>query len=312
MVAKKPVSRLGKGIAGLVNIDAPPESRPHDDAERLANIPLADIAPNPYQPRQRLDEQRLQELAESIRAHGVMQPITVRPRPDNDLPYELVAGERRWRAAQRLGLETIPARIISIDDRTSAELALVENVQRADLDPIERGQALVRLRDEFQQTVVDLAKRIGQPRSTIANLMRLTELEDEIAQMLRDGALTLGHAKVLLGVPSGQKRLDLAHRAVGGDWTVRQLEIAGKDALQTPNSSSSSASAPSSHQLSPSEQRRRAQLQQISNDLSDQLSTRVLVTQERPRGAGTIQIHFFDDAHFETLLRQIHLKLKDL
>ena len=312
MVAKKPVSRLGKGIAGLVNIEAPTESRPHDDAERLANIPLADIAPNPYQPRQRLDEQQLQELAESIRAHGVMQPITVRPRPDNDIPYELVAGERRWRAAQRLGLETIPARIISIDARTSAELALVENVQRADLDPIERARALVRLRDEFQQTVVDLAKRIGQPRSTIANLMRLTELEDEIAQMMRDAALSLGHAKVLLGVPSGRQRLDLAHRAVGGDWTVRQLEVAAKNTLQTPTSTSGSGTAPSSHQLSPSEQRRRAQLQQISNDLSDQLSTRVLVTQERPRGAGTIQIHFFDDTHFETLLRQIHLKLRDL
>lgn len=312
MSTKKPVSRLGKGIAGLVNIDIQPDHPPTaDDAERLIRVSLDAISPNPYQPRQAIDEQRLQELAESIAAHGVMQPITVRRKQGGGTEYELVAGERRWRAAQRLGLETIPARLVDLDDRSSAELALVENVQRADLDPIERGHALLRLRDEFGQSVVDLAKRIGQPRSTIANLIRLTELEEEIANMLRSGALSFGHAKVLLGIPSGERRLELAHGAVGEEWTVRKLEevargvVSGGD--QAAPSSGDRATGPA--QLSEAEHRRRLQLAELSRELGGQLNTRVHVSQDRRGGPGSISIHFFDDDQFEGLLKRLNLRL---
>lgn len=317
MSTKKPVSRLGKGIAGLVRIDLQPETvavepqaSPADDAERLLQVPLDAIVPNPFQPRQNIDEQRLHELAESIAAHGVMQPITVRRKADGD-GYELVAGERRWRAAQRLGLATIPARLVDLDDRASAELALVENVQRADLDPIERGYALLRLRDEFNQTVVELAKRIGQPRSTIANLIRLTELEEDIAAMVRSGELSLGHAKVLLGVPAGGSRIELAHQAVGEEWTVRRLEEAARIVVSGGDVSAvAKENAPAeSGQLSEAEQRRRLQLAELSRAIGGQLNTRVNVTQDRRGGPGSITIHFFDDDQFEGLLKRLNLQL---
>ena len=186
----------------------------------------SEIHPNARQPRRNFDEAALQSLADSIRTAGLMQPIVVRSDPAGG--FEIVAGERRWRAADRIGLERVPAIVRSIDDQRSAELALIENLQREDLNPVERATAFQQLIDDFGLRHQEIAECVGLERSTVTNHLRLLELDDPTLDAVRSATLTLAHAKILLGITNLSRRKQLASAAVKRGWSVRDLDRRAK------------------------------------------------------------------------------------
>ena len=187
----------------------------------VVDVPVTLVRRSPWQPRRFFDEDALAELAESISAHGIIQPLACRRK---DGFFELIGGERRLRAAQKLGLETVPVLLVDAADRDAAELALVENLQREDLNVIEEAEGYKALADEFKLTQGEIAERVGKARASVANTMRLLELSDEIKQMLGEGLLSTGHAKVLLGVESEAERTELGRQCIEEGLTVRALE----------------------------------------------------------------------------------------
>lgn len=187
----------------------------------LLQVDIDLIDPSRYQPRTHFREQALEELAQSIRASGIVQPLVVRRVNQR---YELIAGERRWRAAQRAQLQKVPIVIRDVPDNIAVEMTLVENLQREDLNPIEQASAFQKLTDEFHLTQEQVAERTGKDRATIANAVRLLKLEQPIQKLLEEGLLTAGHGRALLSVPEGEVRLELAKRAAKGGITVRQIE----------------------------------------------------------------------------------------
>ncbi|HKY93436.1 MAG TPA: ParB/RepB/Spo0J family partition protein [Nevskiaceae bacterium] len=210
---------LGRSLDALLSSASAAASVESGEDQR--EIPVDRLQPGRHQPRRHFDEEALADLARSIAAQGVVQPIVVRPVGGER--YEIVAGERRWRAARQAGLASIPAVIRTLDERGAMAVALVENIQRADLNPLEEADALRRLIDECRLTHEAVAEAVGKSRAAVTNLLRLKELEDEIQALLRDGAITFGHAKVLLGV-TGPRRLNIAHRVVAEALSVRQTE----------------------------------------------------------------------------------------
>jgi ParB family chromosome partitioning protein len=205
---------LGRGLKALI---------PQAEAERgeeIKHIPVEAVEPNPYQPRRHFDEEGLAELAASIKEKGVLQPITVR---EKNGTFELVAGERRWRAAQIAGLSEIPAVVRELADREVMEIALIENLQREDLNPIEEAEAYAVLMEEFSLTQEEVAQAVGKGRPTVANRLRLLRLPDVVKGWIAEGRLSAGHAKILV-VMDGQLAEELARRCVEEGWSVRQLE----------------------------------------------------------------------------------------
>ena len=218
--------------AGEERIPAAPSTVGSQVAGRLRDIPVGEIHANPAQPRKRFDQLTLAALADSIRERGVLQPVIVRPSGDG---YELVAGERRWRAAQLAGEKAIPALVDdALDHAGSLELALIENIVREDLSPIEQARTFSVLLDDLRITSAILARRIGRSRADIANTMRLLDLPDEVVEMIDSGALTKGHGKVLLTEPDHHRRLRLARQAAERGWSVRTLESEICRAANTP------------------------------------------------------------------------------
>lgn len=210
--------RLGRGLEALLG-PINREQAQREDA--LRELPVADISPNPLQPRRTFDETALQELADSIRASGLLQPVVVRPR---DGRYELIAGERRWRAVQRLGWQKVPAVIKEVDDTTLLTLALIENLQRDDLSPIDEALGYQRLLDEFALPQAEVARLVGKSRVTVTNILRLLKLPAEVQAMLHEGRLTEGHARALLGLEDAAKIRKLAETAADDGWSVREVE----------------------------------------------------------------------------------------
>ena len=213
--------RLGRGLAALIgDIDRPME-------ERKAPVPLERYVPiefvsrNPRNPRRIFTEAELEDLAQSIREHGIVQPIVVRPAPENREHFELIAGERRWRAAQRAGLTEIPVILRDVDDRVALELAIIENVQRADLNPVEEAMGYQLLIDDHDYTQADLAQVIGKSRSHVANTLRLLKLPSEVQGLINEGALTAGHARTLITMENPHA---VAQRIVKEGLSVRQVE----------------------------------------------------------------------------------------
>jgi ParB family transcriptional regulator, chromosome partitioning protein len=207
---------MGRGLAAILSVS------PRDETEELRELPTEMIAPNPHQPRQRFDEESLVALAESIKVRGVLQPVLVRPIPGGT--YELVAGERRWRAARLAELETLPAIIRHHDDAASLEVALVENMAREDLNPVEEARACAALTEELGLSREEVGQRVGRSRVAVSNLIRLLDLPDEALAAIEARDLSEGHGRALLLAPDHGDRRRLARGAVDGGWSVRELE----------------------------------------------------------------------------------------
>ncbi|MFN8109016.1 MAG: ParB/RepB/Spo0J family partition protein [Thermoleophilia bacterium] len=212
--------RLGRGLSALLGDPVLPEPGAQG-AAGLTEVAVERIHPNPNQPRRRIEPAALEGLAESIRQHGLVQPVVVRPDGDG---YELIAGERRWRAAQRAGLRRLPVLLREADERDRLELALVENLVREDLSPIEVARACAVLTEDFGQSHQAVAQRLGRARPTVSNLLRLLELPDDVQGMVDDGRLSEGHARAVLMVDGARGRRRLAERAVAEELSVRQTE----------------------------------------------------------------------------------------
>ena len=212
---------LGKGLGALLG-DAALQSQEGGSL----SLPIAQVEPGVKQPRKRFEESSLQDLADSIRTHGVIQPLTVRRLSSGY--YQIIAGERRWRAAKLAGLTEIPAVIIEADDRKVMELGLIENLQREDLNPIEEANGYHVLIDEYGMTQEEVAKRVGKSRPAVANALRLLALPDAVHQRLEEGKLSAGHARAILSVPSGELQKKLAQKVIAEDLSVRQTEALAK------------------------------------------------------------------------------------
>jgi len=220
VATEKTPRRLGRGLEALLGSAT---GLATSDEGALKSIPIGQVIRNPFQPRQEFDEAELTELEESLKASGLLQPITVRRRPGKD-GFELIAGERRLRAARKLGWKEIPAIIKEIDDQTLLTFALVENLQRTDLNPIEEGEGYHQLTNQFGLTQQQIAETVGKDRTTVANMLRLLQLPSVARQLLQDGHLTMGHAKVLLGLEDADKIIALAREIVQEGLTVRDVE----------------------------------------------------------------------------------------
>jgi ParB family chromosome partitioning protein len=213
---------MGRGLAAILSV-----SDEHDGPE-LRELAVDLVAPNPDQPRKRFDEEALQALAESVHERGVLQPVLVRPRPGGT--YVIVAGERRWRAAQLAGLATLPALVQQRDDVQSLEAALIENMAREDLNPIEAARAVAALVEELGLTREEVGRRVGRSRVAVSNLLRLLDLPDEAVELVEDGSLTEGHGRALLLADDHADRRRLARDAVQGGWSVRVVEQHAREA----------------------------------------------------------------------------------
>ncbi|MDA8919618.1 ParB/RepB/Spo0J family partition protein [Porticoccaceae bacterium] len=236
----------------------------------LQNLPVEFLHPGQYQPRRDLNSEALQELADSIATQGVMQPIIVRPTGDNK--YEIIAGERRWRATQQAGLDTIPAIVREVTDEATIAMALIENIQREDLNAMEESLALIRLRDEFKLTQQQVADAVSKSRSAVTNLMRLASLEKAVQQQLERGELELGHAKCLLGL-EGNAQIEAARSVAANAMTVRQTEVLVKK-LQNPS--------PDTKPQAPN-----PDIMRLQEELSEKLGAAVSI-QHSAKGAGKL------------------------
>ncbi|WP_062307063.1 ParB/RepB/Spo0J family partition protein [Alicyclobacillus sendaiensis] len=208
---------LGRGLDALI-----PQLNVSDE-DQIVQIDIRDLRPNPYQPRRTFNEEKLQELCDSIREHGILQPLIVRRSQVKG--FDIVAGERRYRAAKMAGLQVVPAVVRDLSDVLLMEIALIENLQREDLNPIEIADAYAKLIETCHLTQDELAKRVGQSRSHITNMLRLLQLPDQIQDMVSRGTLTMGHARALLSVEDAEEQLRLAEQTVKEAWSVRKLEM---------------------------------------------------------------------------------------
>lgn len=219
---------LGKGLGALLG-DFEEESQ---EENGLKKLPLHKIEPNPDQPRRDFDPEELEELAESIRTHGIIQPLTVREMPNGY--YQIIAGERRWRASRLAGLEEIPVVIIEADDKKAMELALIENLQRSDLNPVEEASGYDSLIREYGLTQEEAAARVGKSRPTVANALRLLSLCDGVLEKVRNGELTAGHARAILQLKSEKKQMEAAQKISALGLSVRQAEMLCKNMTREP------------------------------------------------------------------------------
>lgn len=275
---------LGRGLRAL--IPAVPEGAA--PGEEILELAVEKIRPGPFQARQEFDAAALSELAASIKAHGVMQPVVVRPLGDDQ--YELIIGERRWRACQQAGIKTIPAVIRRVDDLTSSEMMLVENLQREDLNPLEEALAYRRLVDEFHLTQEEIAARVGKSRPRVANTMRLLQLPQEVQDLLAKGVLSAGHGKALLGLESPEQQRALAREIADRGLSVRETEKAVRRLLRAGTGPARARKeTPSGPELAEAESR----LRQL-------LGTKVKI-KAGPRG-GKIEIEFYSKDELDRLL----------
>ncbi len=297
-------SRLGRGLGSIIQpstsretagqIPAAPivETDPAQRRDGYVEIPLEKIRPNQNQPRQKMDEAALEALAASIRESGVIQPVLVRRADDGH--YELIAGERRWRAARLAGLKTIPAVVREASHAEALEWALVENLQREDLTPLERAAAYQHYLDEFGGTVEGLAARLGESRSNVANYLRLLSLPQEVQALLEDGALQMGHARALLMLRDAEEQLRLARLAVRRALSVREVEARARRG--------SAPSAPPSPQPAGGLRRH---IEQLERKLSQALGLQVRIQPGRRKNSGRIVITYNSLDEFDRVAERL-------
>jgi ParB family chromosome partitioning protein len=280
---------MGRGLAAILSVS---EAGEREGAE-LRELAVELVAPNPDQPRKRFDQDALQALAESVKDRGVVQPVLVRPRPGGT--YELVAGERRWRAAKLAGLETLPALVQDRDDAQTLEVALIENMAREDLNPIEAARAVAALVEELGLTREEVGRRLGRSRVAVSNLLRLLDLPDEALVLVEDGSLTEGHGRALLLADDHADRRRLARAAVEGGWSVRVVEERARQANAPTRAAKRGRAA-----IHPDQE---AACARIADALGTALGTDVRV---RPRGTGyKVEIGFDDPDEALALARRL-------
>ncbi|MBX3382667.1 MAG: ParB/RepB/Spo0J family partition protein [Phycisphaeraceae bacterium] len=268
-----------------------------DHGQVVIRVSIDALRPSPFQPRRSIDPITLASLAASIRQSGLMQPVVARARPEGG--YELIAGERRWRAAREAGLDHVPVIVRDASDAQAAELALVENIHRDDLNPIDKAWALKTLSDQFGLTQTDLASKVSLERSTVANLIRLTELEPEICQMIQRGELTGAHGKALLAIPAGEARLNLAREAAANEWTTKRVEYLAKAHSVAPERVGSKRETPQEITA------RQAVLRDLERQLAQQLGTKVIITTDHSGKKGKLSLEFYSIDHFDGLLHRL-------
>jgi ParB family chromosome partitioning protein len=277
-------SGLGRGLGALI----PPEvagAAPSSSA--LRDVPVASVRPNPHQPRRHFDEEQLGALAASVRELGVLQPILVREVGEGE--YELIAGERRWRAAKRAGLPMIPVIVRSADDLSSLEQAVVENLHRQDLNPLEEAAAYQQLLEDFEMTHEQLASRVGKSRAAVTNILRLFQLPPSIQRLVADGSLSAGHARALLGTPDRAFQEALAKRIVAEGLPVRAVEEAVRARGEGGTADGAEAGTIRAPRL------RQAGMHELEQLLSEHLATRVKVQESRSGGKVVVEFADLDD-----------------
>ncbi|MGE3108125.1 MAG: ParB/RepB/Spo0J family partition protein [Phycisphaerales bacterium] len=311
-----PTRKLGRGLTSLLSApvsvaplrsatESTDRSRDPADGEAIQQISLHYLIPNIYQPRRQFEASSLERLAESIRSAGVMQPILVRPAAasgegNGEPRYEIVAGERRFRAAGLAGLPAIPAIVVNITDEESAEWALIENMQRDDLATMEKAEALRALTERFNLTHAQAAERVGLDRSSVTNLIRLTELEPEIVALLDQKRLTLGHGKALLAIASGPGRVELARRAAEEEWSVRKLERTGAVVAAGQGRARDAGSPRSTRALE-----HEAGVRDLEQQLAEHFGTKVELSVSGRGDKGRVIISFYDLDHFDSLMAKM-------
>jgi ParB family chromosome partitioning protein len=290
--------RLGRGLEALLGSVSREQAQA---AGALRELPVANILPNPFQPRTHIDEAELGELTASIEASGLLQPVIVRPRNGK---YELIAGERRWRAVQNLGWPKIPAVVRDVDDQTLLTLALIENLQRNDLTAMDEAAGYHRLGEEFKLPQAEIARLVGRNRSTVANLIRLLKLPDEVKSLIQERKLSEGHARALLAVSDEAEMVRLAKEAVDQGWSVREIEARSKvEAAPLADVVDSVEPAPvqrTRHQP----KMPTAEVRRVEDALRKRLGTDVRVTSRR-RGRGFISISYYSNDDLARVLELI-------
>ena len=283
---------LGRGLDALLgtgNKGAAPAGEDASGGEGLHSLPIDQLQPGKYQPRSGMDPDKLTELAESIKAQGLIQPIVVRAigsGKDGKTRYEIIAGERRWRAANQAGLTDVPVVLREVDDRASIAMALIENIQREDLNPLEEALALSRLIDEFSLTHQQAAEAVGRSRASVSNLLRLLELPEGIRKLLEERQLEMGHARALLTL-APQAALALAREAVAEGWSVREVERRAQAMAKGQIPGKKAAKGP--------EKKSDADIAALERELSEKLGAKVAVQHGRGgRGKLVISYHGLD------------------
>ena len=296
MSKRRERSGLGRGLSALMaDIETPQPSAqagetsvPEREQRGTRRLPIDRIAPNPDQPRRSFSDTALDELASSIREKGIIQPLIVRPDPSDPEKFQIVAGERRWRAAQRAQLHEVPVLVRDFDDTEVLEVAIIENIQRADLNALEEAQGYRQLIDRFGHTQDQLAQAMGKSRSHIANMMRLLALPDEIQGLVRGGQLSAGHARALL---TAQDPIGLARKAVANGWSVRDVEKHAKPSTGRGNR----GRTPPRH--------KDADTAALESDLSAALGMPVSIEYDPASGEGRVSIRYKDLAALDDLIR---------
>lgn len=294
MTPEKPNRRLGRGLDALFNTPAS-TGQPEKDQSALRDIPVDQIRSNPFQPRKTFKPEELKELTESLRSSGLLQPVTVRSAPDRN-GYELIAGERRYRAAAELGWKTIPAVVKEMTDQEVLTLALVENLQRTDLNPVEEAEGYGQLIRDFGYTQQMVATMVGKDRSTVANVIRILQLPDSIRKLIETGDLTAGQARPLLGLEDASRMNDLARTAVEKGWSAREIErrvreSAGPRAQGTPGRPLKA-------------DKRSAEVRSLEQRLRKYLQTDVTIGL-KDANRGTLNISFYSPEDLERIMELI-------
>jgi ParB family chromosome partitioning protein len=288
MAAKK--RGLGRGLEALLGGDAEPAMQTADADGDLRTLQIQAIQPGRYQPRHAMDPERLDDLAASIKAQGVIQPIVVREISKDR--YELIAGERRWRAAQKAGLSEIPALVKAVADQAVVAMALIENIQRENLSPLEEAQALSRLIEEFHLTQQETADAVGRSRPAVSNLLRLLDLPAEIKRLLDERKLDMGHARALATLPEARATA-LALEAAEQGWSVRELEEAARRAEAPPKGKAKKAGP------------RDPNIAALERDLAEKLAARVVIAHAKS-GRGKLVIHYHSIDELDGILERFN------
>jgi ParB family transcriptional regulator, chromosome partitioning protein len=286
---------LGRGLSALLPTAAAPSPirmGPESKSKTYFSAQIEEVYPGPEQPRHNFDEAQLGELADSIKVHGVIVPLVVRPRPEGG--YFLIAGERRWRAAQRAGLHEVPVVVQEVDSQVAFERALVENLQRSDLGPIEEAVAFQRLCDEFGLTQEQIAERIGKDRSTVSNAIRLLKLPPTVRQMVEDTRLSMGHARALLGLEEAAAIERAARTVIDKALSVRATEALVKNAR-----------SPEPDKVKRAPVQKSASVRDLEERLTKALGGPVTISEDEPGKSGRIEIKYMDLDHLDRLLDKL-------